>query len=85
MFTTKSTEKNIASRGASFHPYLCGFFRVLSAYQKSDDPDAAHRADEIVRRMEQLYECGEMDTPPDTYVGSGFRFYVDDRGLLVRS
>lgn len=40
---------------------------MLSAYQRSDDPDAAQRVDGIVRRMEELYESGKIDSPPDTY------------------
>lgn len=43
------------------------FNRVLSAYLKSKDPEAAQRADNIVRRMESSYERGEIDTSPDTY------------------
>jgi len=40
---------------------------VLNAYQRSEDPQAALRADRLVRRMEQLFEAGEIDVPPDTY------------------
>lgn len=42
-------------------------FSVLSAFQKSKDPEAALRAEAILRRMEEMYECGETDNPPDTY------------------
>jgi hypothetical protein len=51
---------------ALIYSYL-PFDRVLSAYQRSEDPEAAQRADDIVRRMEELYETGEIDAPPDTY------------------
>ena len=40
---------------------------VLTVYMRSGDPDAASRADALVRRMEDLYEQGKLASPPDQY------------------
>ena len=48
-------------------PDAFSYAAVLSAYQKSSDPSAAQRADKLVRRMEELYESGKIDVPPDVY------------------
>jgi len=34
---------------------------------RSGDPNAAQRAEEVVRRMEDLYERKELAAPPDAY------------------
>jgi len=48
-------------------PDAFSYAAVLSSYQKLPDASAAQRADDLVRRMEELYESGEIDTPPDVY------------------
>jgi len=40
--------------------------RVLSVYMRTGGPDAEQRADDLVRRMEELHEKGELENPPDT-------------------
>jgi hypothetical protein len=41
--------------------------RVLTAFQRSNDADAAQRADALVLEMEELFAAGELQAPPDTY------------------
>lgn len=52
-----------------FHSLNHDFFilSMLSVYMRSGSPDAAQRAEEVVRRMEDLYERNELAAPPDTY------------------
>jgi hypothetical protein len=35
--------------------------------QRSNDTDAAQRADALVFEMEELFAAGELEAPPDTY------------------
>lgn len=39
----------------------------MTAYQRSRDSDAAQRADALVFQMEELFEMGMLEDPPDTY------------------
>lgn len=49
-------------------PDVFSFAALLHAYQKSPtDRGAAHRADAIVRTMEEMYLNGEITSPPDVY------------------
>ena len=48
-------------------PDAFSFAAVLSTYQKSSEAGAAQRADEILQKMEELYENGEIESPPDVY------------------
>jgi pentatricopeptide repeat protein len=47
-------------------PNAFTFAAVLSAYQRSSQPDA-ERSDALVRRMEEMYENAELESPPDVY------------------
>jgi pentatricopeptide repeat protein len=47
-------------------PNAFTFAAVLSAYQRDSQPDA-ERSDALVRQMEEMYEIGELDSPPDVY------------------
>ena len=48
-------------------PDAFSFAAILHAYQKSTEPGAAQRADDIVRTMERLYLDGEIAYAPDVY------------------
>jgi len=49
-------------------PDVFSFAALLHVYQKSPaDRGAAHRADSIVRTMEEMYLNGEIASPPDVY------------------
>ena len=46
-------------------PDANAFTSVMKAWSKSDDPNAAYRADAILRRMHELTECGIESVAPD--------------------
>jgi hypothetical protein len=48
-------------------PDVFSYAALLHAYQKNTFSGSAQRADEIVRRMEQLYFDGEITSAPDVY------------------
>jgi pentatricopeptide repeat protein len=49
-------------------PDVFSFAALLHVYQKSSaDRGAAHRADAIVRTMEEMFVNGEISSPPDVY------------------
>ena len=43
------------------------FAAVLNALQRSNSPSATQRADNLVRKMEELFEAGESQTCPDVF------------------
>lgn len=52
---------------AGNHPDVFSYAALLHAYQKIASPFAAQRADDIVRKMEQLYYDGMLTAAPDVY------------------
>ncbi len=79
---TKRTDRNFADESqrilerlllqskegqGSIKPNAYTFAAVLNAQQRSGDPDAAERADCIVRQMEELYESGDLEASPDVF------------------
>jgi hypothetical protein len=56
-----------AAKGFSEYPDAKIYTAVMKAYWKSDQPDAALRVEEIVRRMKQAYEAGNAGAKPDAH------------------
>lgn len=48
-------------------PDAFSYAAVLTAYQRVATVAAAEAADQLVREMEELYESGVIDSPPDVY------------------
>ncbi len=54
-------------REAGIQPDVFSYAALLHAYQKNASSEGAERADDIVRKMEQLYFDGILSDPPDVY------------------
>uniref|UniRef100_A0A7S3Q844 Pentacotripeptide-repeat region of PRORP domain-containing protein n=1 Tax=Chaetoceros debilis TaxID=122233 RepID=A0A7S3Q844_9STRA len=52
---------------AGVHPDVFSYAALLHAYQKNASAYAAQRADDVVRKMEQLYYDGVLSSAPDVY------------------
>jgi len=48
-------------------PNTLTYKAVILAYTKSKDPGASHRAESILRRMENRYSTGQFDVKPDLF------------------
>jgi len=57
----------LSAEGASSKPDAFSYTAILRCYQGLATSQAAQRGNDVLSRMEELYETNVLDEPPDTY------------------